>query len=135
MAMYCIMNVDKQRRSAIHGLQLEANRQQGDNREFDNSDIDNSKTADNIFLRRCNSWNQEITRQIHATGVRERKDSIVGVTGVYTASPEWFYTHPKSEWMQYFEDCLRYHDKTYGRCINAVVHLDEDTPHAGTRRI
>ena len=46
MAMYCIMNVDKQRRPAIHGLQLEANRQQGDNREFDNSDIDVSRTAD-----------------------------------------------------------------------------------------
>ena len=99
MAMYCIMNVDKQKRSAIHGLQLEANRQQGDNREFDNSDIDSSKTADNIFLRRCDSWNQEITRQIHAAGVRERKDSIVGITGVYTASPEWFRTHPKTEWI------------------------------------
>ena len=126
---YCIMNVDKQKRSAIYGLQLEANRQQGDGREFDASDIDSSRTSDNIFLRRCDSWNQEITRQIHATGVRERKDSIVGITGVYTASPEWFETHSKSEWMQYFEDCLKYHDKTYGHCINAVIHSDEDTPH------
>lgn len=129
MAMYCIMNVDKQRRSAIHGLQIEANRQQGDNREFDNSDIDVSRTADNIFLRRCDSWNQEITRQIHAAGVRERKDSIVGITGVYTASEEWFRTHTKTEWMQYFKDCLAFHDKVYGHCINAVIHMDEDVPH------
>lgn len=129
MAMYCIMNVDKQRRAAIHGLQLEANRQPEDNREFDNSDIDNSRTSDNVFLRRCDSWNAEITRQIKAVGVRERKDSIVGITGVYTASEEWFNTHPKSEWMQYFKDCLTYHDKTYGHCINAVIHLDEDVPH------
>lgn len=129
MAMYCIMNVDKQRRPAIHGLQLEANRQQGDNREFDNSDIDVSRTADNIFLRRCDSWNREITQQIKAAGVKERKDSIVGITGVYTASAEWFDTHPKSEWLQYFKDCLEFHDKAYGHCINAVVHLDEDVPH------
>lgn len=129
MAMYCIMNVDKQRRAAIHGLQIEANRQPEDGREFDNSDIDSSKTADNIFLRRCDSWNREITERIKAAGVRERKDSIVGITGVYTASEEWFNTHPKSEWMQYFKDCLKYHDKTYGHCINAVIHLDEDTPH------
>lgn len=129
MAMYCIMNVDKQRRSAIHGLQIEANRQQGDNREFDNSDIDGSRTADNVFLRRCDSWNREITEQIKAAGVRERKDSIVGITGVYTASAEWFDTHPREEWMQYFKNCLAYHDKTYGRCINAVIHLDEDVPH------
>lgn len=129
MAMYCIMNVDKQRRSAIHGLQLEANRQPNDNREFDNSDIDSSKTADNIFLRRCDSWNQTITQQIKTAGVRERKDSIVGITGVYTASAEWFDTHPKSEWMAYFSDCLAFHDKVYGHCINAVIHMDEDVPH------
>lgn len=129
MAMYCIMNVDKQRRAAIHGLQLEANRQPEDNREFDASDIDSSRTSDNIFLRRCDSWNHEITRQIHAAGVRERKDSNVGITGVYTASEEWFRTHSKKEWMEYFSDCLSFHDKTYGRCINAVVHLDEDVPH------
>lgn len=129
MAMYCVMNVDKQRRAAIHGLQLEANRQPNDNREFDNSDVDSSRTSDNIFLRRCDSWNREITQQIKAAGVKERKDSNVGITGVYTASPEWFETHSKSEWMQYFEDCLKYHDKTYGHCINAVIHLDEDTPH------
>lgn len=129
MAMYCIMNVDKQRRPAIHGLQLEANRQQGDNREFDNSDIDVSRTADNIFLRRCDSWNREITQQIKAAGVRERKDSIVGITGVYTASEEWFWTHAKTEWMQYFKDCLAFHDKVYGHCINAIIHMDEDVPH------
>lgn len=129
MAMYCIMNVDKQRRAAIHGLQLEANRQPEDNREFDASDIDSSRTSDNIFLRQCNGWNAEITRQIKAAGVRECKDSIVGITGVYTASAEWFDTHPKSEWLQYFKDCLKFHDKVYGHCINAVVHLDEDVPH------
>lgn len=129
MAMYCVMNVDKQRRAAIHGLQLEANRQSNDNREFDNSDIDSSRTSDNVFLRRCDSWNREITQQIKAAGVKERKDSIVGITGVYTASAEWFDTHPKSEWLQYFKDCLEFHDKAYGHCINAVVHLDEDVPH------
>lgn len=129
MAMYCIMNVDKQRRAAIYGLQLEANRQQGDGREFDASDIDSSRTADNVFLRRCDSWNREITEQIKIAGVRERKDSIVGITGVYTASGEWFDTHSRNEWMKYFEDCLRFHDKVYGRCFNAVVHLDEDVPH------
>lgn len=129
MAMYCIMNVDKQKRSAIHGLQLEANRQPEDGREFDNSDIDSSRTSDNIFLRRCDSWNREITAQIKAAGVKERKDSNVGITGVYTASGEWFDTHSRNEWMKYFEDCLRFHDKVYGRCFNAVVHLDEDVPH------
>lgn len=126
---YCIMNVDKQKRSAIYGLQIEANRQQGDDREFDASDIDSSRTSDNIFLRRCDTWNREITERIKAAGVKERKDSIVGITGVYTASEEWFRTHTKTEWMQYFKNCLAFHDKVYGHCINAVIHMDEDVPH------
>lgn len=126
---YCIMNVDKQKRSAIYGLQVEANRQQDDGREFDNSDIDSSRTLENIFLRKCDSWNAEITQQIKAAGVRERKDSVVGITGVYTASAEWFDTHSRNEWLQYFKDCLAFHDKAYGHCINAVIHLDEGTPH------
>lgn len=126
---YCIMNVDKQKRSAIYGLQIEANRQPEDGREFDASDIDSSRTVDNVFLRRCDSWNREITEQIKAAGVKERKDSNVGITGVYTASAEWFRTHTKDEWMAYFSDCLAFHDKVYGHCINAVVHLDEDVPH------
>lgn len=129
MANFCIMNIKKQGRAAVFGLQVEANRQEQDGREFDNSDIDRSRTADNYHLRECENWNREITRQIHAAGVKERKDSIVLLTGVYTASPEWFEQHTPQEWRQYFEDCLAFHEREYGRCINAVVHLDEQTPH------
>jgi hypothetical protein len=53
----------------------------------------------------------------------------VAITGVYTASPEWFETHSREEMIAYFEDCLRFHDETYGRAFNAVIHLDETTPH------
>lgn len=126
---FCIMNVDKQKRAAVFGLQCEANRKPDDSREFDNSDIDKERTQDNIFLRECEHWNAEISREINEAGCRERKDSVVAITGVYTASPEWFETHDKEQWMQYFKECLDFHDKAYGRAFNAVVHLDETTPH------
>lgn len=126
---YCVMNVDKQGRAAIYGLQIEANREPEDDREFDRSDIDKSKTGENIFLRRTERWNEEITRQIKEAGVKERKDSVVAITGVYTASPEWFKSHSKDEWLEYFKNCLDFHDREYGRAFNAVIHLDETTPH------
>lgn len=129
MANYCVMNVKKNGRSAVHGLQLEANRKPGDKREFDLSDIDPDKTKDNIWLRECAHWNSEITRQIKQAGLRERKDSIVLLTGVYTASPEWYETHTREEWLDYFRACLDFHDREYGHAFNAVVHLDEQTPH------
>lgn len=31
--------------------------------------------------------------------------------------------------MDYFKDCLAFHEKTYGKVINAVIHFDEATPH------
>ena len=131
---YCVMNVDKQGRAAVYGLQIEANRTKEDKHEFDLSDIDKSRTEQNYYLAKTDHWNKEITRQIKAAGVKERKDSIVLITGVYTASPEWFDNHTEEDMKKYFEDCLEFHIKEYcqgdrTRLLNAVVHLDEKSPH------
>lgn len=130
MAMCGIMRIEKRGRHAVGGLQKEAVRDEFDRgTNFDNSDIDWDRTRENIRLRDCRQWNKEITREIHAAGVKERKDSIVMLDGLYTASPEWFESHTKQEWIDYFKDCLEYHDRTYGKAFSAVIHLDEATPH------
>lgn len=133
---YCIMNIDKQRRSAVFGLQIEANRTKDDGRDFDLSDIDKTRTDQNVFLRKTDDWNREITRQIHSRGLKERKDSVVMITGVYTMSPEWLDdpSHTDEMMMSYFRECLDFHIKTYcggdeSLLLNAVVHMDETTPH------
>lgn len=137
MASYGIMRIEKQGRSAIYGLQIEANRtiqdhQQG--RDFDNSDIDWTKTKDNIHIIHTVNWNREVTRQIKEAGLKERKDSIVLLDALYTASPEWFETHTRREMLEYFRDCLHFHIREYcagdkSKLVNAVIHLDEKTPH------
>ena len=134
MAMYGIMRVEKRRRSAVYGLQIEANRTHEDKREFDNSDIDRERTEQNYHLVQTDNWNKEITRQIHTAGVKEKKDSVVMLDGLYTASAEWFEGKSEAEIRAYFEDCLDFHVKTYcggdkSRVLNAVIHLDEATPH------
>ena len=131
---YCIMNVDKQGRAAVYGLQIEANREKDDRREFDLSDIDRERTDQNYYLKKTVSWNREITKQIKEAGVKERKDAVVLITGVYTASPEYFERCTREEMEKYFQDCLNFHVREYcqgdpKRLINAVVHLDEQTPH------
>ena len=131
---YCVMNIDKQGRAAVYGLQIEANREKDDKHEFDLSDIDRSRTDQNYYLVKTENWNKAITKQIKEAGVKEKKDSIVMITGVYTASPKWFENHTKKEMEKYFEDCLEFHIKEYcqgnrERLLNAVVHMDETTPH------
>ena len=137
MAVCGIMRIEKRGRGAVYGLQIEANRTQEDHaagRDFDRSDVDWERTADNVHLVKTDNWNKAITRQIHAAGLKERKNSTVLLDGLYTASPQWFAEHTPQEAEKYFRDCLAFHVREYcggdsSRVINAVVHLDEATPH------
>ena len=137
MESYGIMRIEKRERSAIYGLQIEANRTMQDHesgRDFDSSDIDWSKTKDNIHIIHTVNWNKEVTRQIKQYGLKERKDSIVLLDALYTCSPGWIESHSKRELLEYFRDCLHFHIREYcagdkSKLINAVIHLDEKTPH------
>ena len=139
--MYGIMRVEKRGRADVYGIQLEANRtveQHEKGLDFDKSDIDWNKTRDNIFLIQTEKWNKEITKvtkQIESeTGKKTRKDAVVLLDGLFTASPEFFEGKTTQEIKKYFEDCLDFYVKEYcqgdeTRVLNAVIHLDEATPH------
>ena len=141
MKMYGIMRVEKRGRADVYGIQLEANRtveQHEKGLDFDKSDIDWNKTRDNIFLIQTEKWNKEITKvtkQIESeTGKKTRKDAVVLLDGLFTASPEFFEGKTTQEIKKYFEDCLDFYVKEYcqgdeTRVLNAVIHLDETTPH------
>lgn len=135
------MRVEKRGRADVYGIQLEANRtveQHEKGLEFDKSDIDWGKTDDNIFLVQTEHWNKEITKvtkQIESeTGKKTRKDAVVLLDGLFTASPEFFANKSDNEIKKYFEDCLEFYVKEFcqgdkTRVLNAVIHLDEATPH------
>lgn len=130
--MYGIMRIEKRGRAAVYGLQIEANRTAADHekgRDFERSDIDWAKTEKNKHLRYCKNWNTEITSQLKSHDLKERKDSIVLLDAVYTASPEFFSRRKPEVVEEFFRKCLAFHEKEYGPAINAVMHFDEKTPH------
>lgn len=132
--MYGIMRIEKRGRSSVHGLQIENNRDEEHQKNFDRSDIDWSRTNENDHIIQSDNWNREITKQIKSSGCKERKNSIVMLDGLFTASPEWFTQHSREEIQKYFNDCLNFYIKEYcqgdrSRIVNAVVHWDEATPH------
>ena len=54
--------------------------------------------------------------------------------GLFTASPEFFANKSDDEIKKYFEACLEFYIKEFcqgdkTRVLNAVIHLDETTPH------
>ena len=129
---YCIMRVEKRKRAALYGLQIEANRSSADHmkgRDFAASDIQWALTDFNMYLVKSENWNRAVTAALKDAEVQERKNSVVVLEGFYGASPEWFKDKGLDEIVDYFQSCLAFHEKTYGKVINAVIHFDEATPH------
>ena len=134
--MYGIMRTEKRSRSDVYGIQIEANRTQEDHlrgREFNGSNIDWSLTEHNIYLLPKNdNWNKTITETLEQYNIKPRKNSVVLLDSIYTASADFFEGKTHNEIIDYFQSCLEFHEKTYGKhIINAVIHFDEVGSHAG----
>lgn len=128
--MYGIMRTEKRSRSDVYGIQIEANRTQKDHlkgREFNASNIDWSLTDRNIYLLpRNDNWNKTITDTLEQYNIKPRKNSVVLLDSIYTASADFFEGKTQAEIIDYFQACLEFHEKTYGKhTINAVIHFDE----------
>ena len=134
--MYGIMRTEKRSRSDVYGIQIEANRTQEDHlrgREFNGSNIDWSLTERNIYLLPKNdNWNKTITDTLEQYNIKPRKNSVVLLDSIYTASADFFAGKTHNEIIDYFQSCLEFHEKTYGKhIINAVIHFDEIGSNAG----
>ena len=123
--MYCIMRMEKRKRSDIAGLQREATRTAV---EYNNQ-VTPGMDIYNQALVHSDDWLADIQREIDAAGAKTRSNSVVGLDTIYTASPEFFKLHDSQTADDFFRDCLDYHRQHYGHVVSAIVHYDEDTPH------
>lgn len=88
--------------------------------------IDISRTHHNAHL----APSIEIDDKTIKEQYKARKNAVLGIEGIYTASPEFFKDKARWETRDFFEDCLEWHKKEYGdKIISAVIHYDETTPH------
>lgn len=62
---------------------------------------------------------------------KRRKNAVLALEYLVTASPEFFELQPEKVWRKYLEDQLEMLGKYYGHknVASAVLHLDEKTPH------
>lgn len=123
--MYCIMRMEKRKRSDIAGLQREATRTAV---EYNNQ-VTPGMDIYNQALVHSDDWLADIEREIDTAGAKTRSNSVVGLDTIYTASPEFFKLHDTQTIDKFFQDCLDYHRQRYGHVVSAVVHYDEQTPH------
>lgn len=125
-----IMRVEKRKIGAVGGLQAEADRKTEIN--LPRSDVDWNRTKDNYAIVRTDkSWYQAINDVLADHGIEKkpRKDAVVMIDGLYTATPDAMKQMTPEERDQYFRECVAFHEKHYGKVFSAIVHLDEATPH------
>lgn len=149
---YGIFRVAKVRNDS-GGLEKENNRTKKaheEGLELPDSNPDWERTYQNVFLIKTDGWKDEADRQIseleETVGRKVRKDAVRQIQAFFSASPEFFEDKfnydgkdPSTatltpEGLKYFNDCLDFYVNTFcsgdrSRVINAVIHLDEKTPH------
>lgn len=129
---YGIMRLEKRHRQAVGGLEAEANRTEADRerKHFVGSDIEWDRTNENVRVISSGDWWQDIKAEIDRAGVKTvRKDAVVMLDAIYTASPDFFEGKDRDDITKYFLHCLAYHKHEFGHVVNAVIHFDEATPH------
>ena len=98
-----------------------------------NPDIDVGRSENNYHLVNPPryTYKKEINRMVAEAGCRTRKDSVMMVETLITASPEFMNSLPTEEQKAYFQTALDFISGRVGRqnILSAVVHMDERTPH------
>ena len=98
-----------------------------------NPDIDMERSRENYHLVAPPryTYKKEINRMTGAAGCRVRRDSVMLVETLITASPEFMNSLPPAEQRAYFAAALDFVSERVGKqnIISAVVHMDETTPH------
>ena len=97
-----------------------------------NPDIDPARTKDNYHIIKPDKPYRAILKEkISTANCRIRKDSVLMIETMLTASPEFMNNLQAEEQKKFFRLATQFFEKEIGKenIISAVVHLDEKTPH------
>ena len=98
-----------------------------------NPDIDMERSKNNYHLVNPPryTYKKEINQMVKEAGCKVRKDSVMMVETLITASPEFMNSLPPEEQKAYFQTALDFISERVGKqnILSAVVHMDERTPH------
>jgi Plasmid recombination enzyme. len=124
MANYAIMRCAK-----IKTMGCVASALQHCYRERETPNADDARTAENEH-RFAASADEAMGRLREQLPDKYRKDAVLAVEYVFTASPEWFRENPGLDGLL-FDQSVAWLTEKYGadRIITATVHRDEATPH------
>ena len=111
---YAIMRFEKRKSGAIGGLNNHHERKK--QKYESNPDIDMSRSAQNYhIIRPQTKYRDEIARRIHDAGCKVRKDSVLFIDTLITASPEFFDKRSPEDSRAYFKRAVESLEQEVGR--------------------
>jgi hypothetical protein len=114
----------------VSGREHEANRTEADIGKFKNSDIDWELTNQNYDFKITNGWVDAVKEKCSELGCTVKKDSVLVIDHLITASPEWMAEQTEETKMQFFADAKDWIVKEFcggdeSLLLNCRVHKDE----------
>jgi hypothetical protein len=100
-------------------------------RERDTPNADPTLTPRNIIFSGARTGLDVLTAFKEKLPEKRRKDAVIAVEYLMTASPEFFHGKTPTQQEKFFDDALEWLRGKYGsdRVLCAVVHHDETSPH------
>lgn len=99
-------------------------------RDRDTPNADADRTPDNIHLG-ASSTDEAMGKLREMLPAKHRKDAVLAVEYLMTASPEWWKQASHAKQQDFFKQSYDWLAKKYGsdRIIVATIHQDETSPH------
>lgn len=116
----------------VSGREAEANRTSADKGRFQNSDINWELTDSNYDFKITHNWIDAVKDLCKELGCPVKKDSVLVLDHLITASPEWMKAQTEETRMQFFEDAKQWIvDEFCGGderlLLNCRIHKDEES--------
>ena len=128
---YAILRFQKRKAGSVAACERHNERKKEAYKSNPDIDVERSKYNYHLVPPPRYTYKKEINRMVQAAGCKVRKDSVMMVETLITASPEFMNSLPPEEQKAYFAMALDFIAERVGKqnILSAVVHMDEKTPH------
>jgi len=128
---YAILRFQKRKAGGVAACERHNERKKEAYKSNPDIDMERSKNNYHLVPPPRYTYKKEINRMVAEAGCRVRKDSVMMVETLITASPEFMNSLPPKEQKEYFTMALDFIAGRVGEknILSAVVHMDEKTPH------
>ena len=128
---YAILRFQKRKAGGVAACERHNERRKESYKSNPDIDRERSKWNYHLVSPPQYTYKREINSMVAEAGCRVRKDSVMMVETLITASPEFMNSLPFEEQKEYFKMALDFISERVGQqnILSAVVHMDEKTPH------